>query len=456
MRSINITSLFLDSKNPRHIPIENQKEIIKHMLEKEKVKELAKDIAEKGMTNPLDLIGIVVENGKKVVLEGNRRVCALKLLNNPTLAPKKHQRYFEKLQQQMPEPIKTITVYHQFASRPDAMPWLSTLHTASSNTSRKAWSPEQKTRFEQGVNGNPSNAAALTVLDFSLENNLISPEQSQKVITTITRMLSSPEVREAFGIVTGVKERNMLINITKEEFATILTQYFTDFDNPDHNIGSRSKKTDRLDYIKYLSQKGKIPSTRLAEPIALILGISSTANSPANTSATQPVAPNKRIKKMRPGQIITYTLSIPVSKIQSIYLEIKDKLNVYTTPYATAALLRALIEQSCDYFLTQTKGIQFHEKGHTKQVNETSTLREKILGIAQYLEKNKFLEQKELATLTNECADKKDGTGTLNLLHSILHNYAHNINADQIISAHNNLKPFITAIWEKYSWPNAS
>ncbi|WGE81809.1 ParB N-terminal domain-containing protein [Actinobacillus equuli subsp. haemolyticus] len=456
MRSINITSLFLDSKNPRHIPIENQKEIIKHMIEKEKVKELAKDITEKGMTNPLDLIGIVVENGKKIVLEGNRRVCALKLLNNPTLAPKKHQRYFEKLQQQMPEPIKTITVYHQFASRPDATPWLSTLHTASSKTSRKAWSPEQKTRFEQGVNGNPSNAAALTVLDFSLENNLISPEQSQKVITTITRMLSSPEVREAFGIVTGVKERNMLINITKEEFATILTQYFTDFDNPVHNIGSRSKKTDRLDYIKYLSQKGKIPSTRLEEPIALILGISSTEHSLANTSATQPVAPNKRIKKMRPGQIITYALSIPVSKIQSIYLEIKDKLNVYTTPYATAALLRALIEQSCDYFLTQTKGIQFHEKGHTKQVHETSTLREKILGIAQYLEKNNLLEQKELSTLTNECADKKDGTGTLNLLHSILHNYAHNINADQIISAHNNLKPFIIAIWEKYSWPNAS
>ncbi|MGF7452734.1 ParB N-terminal domain-containing protein [Pasteurella bettyae] len=181
MRNINIKSLFLDSKNPRHIPIENQKEIIKHMIEKEKVKELAKDIAEKGMTNPLDLIGIVVEDGKKIVLEGNRRVCALKLLNNPALAPKKYQKYFEKLQKQMSDPIKAIAAYHQFASRPDATPWLSTLHTASSNTSRKAWSPEQKTRFEQGINGNPSHAAALTVLDFSLENNLILPEQKSVI-----------------------------------------------------------------------------------------------------------------------------------------------------------------------------------------------------------------------------------------------------------------------------------
>lgn len=456
MRNINITSLFLDSKNPRHIPIENQKEIIKHMIEKEKVRELAKDIAEKGMTNPLDIIGIVLENNKKIVLEGNRRVCALKLLNNPTLAPKKHQKYFEKLQKQMSDPIKAIAVYHQFNSRLDATPWLTTLHTANARTSRKAWSPEQKTRFEQAVNGNPSHAAALTILDFSLENNLISPEQSQKVITTITRMLSSPEIREAFGIVTGVKERNMLINITLEEFTAIIAQYFTDFDDPNHNIGSRSKKVDRLKYIDYLSQQGKIPSSRLEKPVELIPGISLSENLTPNPPATQHSETTKRVKKARPGQIITYNLTISVSKIQSIYLEIKDKLNVYIAPYATAALLRALIEQSCDYFLTQTKGIQFHEKGQTQHVREKSTLREKILGIAQYLEKNKYLEQKELTTLTNECADKKDGTGTLNLLHSILHNYAHNINAEQIISAHNNLKPFIIAIWEKYSWPNTN
>lgn len=453
MKTLKITSLLLDTQNPRHIPIENQKEIIKYMIEKEKVKELAKDIAEKGM-NPLDVIGIVTENGKKIVLEGNRRICALKLLNDPSLAPTKHEKYFQKLQQQMADPIKEITVY-QFDTRPESIPWLDTLHTASSSTSRKAWSPEQKTRFEHGVNGNSSHAAALTILDFSLQNNLISQDQSKKVITTITRMLSSPEVREAFGITTGVKERNMLINITLKEFTDIIIQYFTDFEDPNHNIGSRSRKIDRLKYIEYLSQKGKIPKTRLEKPIELIPGISSTENSTMDISAT-PSTTHKRARRVRTGQIITYDLFISVSKIQSIYLEIKDKLNVYNTPYATATLLRALIEQSCDYFLTHTKAIQFHEKENSKVVNEKSVLREKILGIAQYLKRNQYLEEKELAMLINECSDKKDGTGTLNLLHSVLHNYAHNINAEQIISAHNNLKPFIVAIWEKYPWPKVS
>lgn len=38
MSTFKIKNLFLDSKNPRHIPIENQKEIISYMIEKEKNK----------------------------------------------------------------------------------------------------------------------------------------------------------------------------------------------------------------------------------------------------------------------------------------------------------------------------------------------------------------------------------------------------------------------------------
>ena len=166
MTNVNIRALLLDSKNPRHVPIENQKEIINYLIENEKIKELAKDIAEKGVTNPLDLVGIIIENNKKIVVEGNRRVCALKLLDKPNLAPKKYQRYFTTLQGKVKNHIKKLPVY-VFTNREEALPWLSTLHTASSNTSRKPWSPEQKTRFDQGVDGKPNHAAALTSLDFS-------------------------------------------------------------------------------------------------------------------------------------------------------------------------------------------------------------------------------------------------------------------------------------------------
>ena len=456
MANVSIRRLYLDPKNPRHIPIKNQKEIISYLIENEKVKELAKDIAEKGMTNPLDLVGIITEDNKKLVVEGNRRVCALKLLDKPCLAPKKYQKYFTTLQGKVKNQITKIPV-HVFPNRDGAQPWLSTLHTASSNTSRKPWSPEQKTRFDQSVDGRPDHAAALTILDFSLENNLISPEKSQKVITTITRMLSTPEVRQAFGITTGVTERNILINITKEEFTAIITQYFNDFDDPNYNIGSRSNKKNRLDYIQHLKNIGKIPSNRLDKDIELIPGISSTtttssAISPKNTTQKR----TTKTTKSKSAQLIDYELEIPVSKIQSIYSEI-NTMDIEKHPYATAALLRALIEQSCDYFLLKSgNSIQFHEGSNSQKIDEKSKLREKILGIAQYFEKTHHIENKELLALINECAPKKDGSGTLNLLHGVLHNYAHNICSAQIISAHNNLRPFIIAMWQKFRWPNTN
>ena len=130
MANVSIRTLYLDPKNPRHIPIENQKAIISYLIENEKVKDLAKDIAEKGMTNPLDLVGIITENNKKLVVEGNRRVCALKLLDKPCLAPKKYQRYFTTLQGKVKNQITKIPV-HVFPNRDEAVPWLSTLHTSS-------------------------------------------------------------------------------------------------------------------------------------------------------------------------------------------------------------------------------------------------------------------------------------------------------------------------------------
>lgn len=457
-KNISINSLYLDSKNPRHIPIDRQDKIIDYLIKKEDIKSLAKDIAEKGLTNPLDIIGITKEDNKNIVLEGNRRVCAIKLLLKPSLAPEKHQKYFESLRNKMVQPIKKVPV-HKFSNREESSNWLSTLHSSSSKTSRKSWSTEQKTRFMQEQNNKPEHSAALSILRFSLQNQLITQDKSQKVITTITRMLSSPEVREAFGIVTGVREKNIEINITKQEFANILKQYFSDFDDKSHNIGSRSNKVDRLKYIDYLKQINKIPASRLDSPIPLTPVTLPTVNPDKlvnSSKSAQTKSPTKSINNKNEKGLIDYDIKIPVTKIESIYLELKNKLKVTESPYAVAALLRALVEQSCDYFLLKNNNtsILFNENGKTEKVLETSNLRNKILGIAQLLEKKNHLENKELATLTNECAPKKEGVGTLNLLNSVLHNYAHNITSEQVIAAHNNLRPFILAIWNKFLWPS--
>lgn len=80
-----LNSLSLDLNNPRikyrGVPL-NQTQIMKFLIENEKVYELAKKISEEGYFVGEEPI-ICIENNKKIVLEGNRRTAALKLLQDP-------------------------------------------------------------------------------------------------------------------------------------------------------------------------------------------------------------------------------------------------------------------------------------------------------------------------------------------------------------------------------------
>ena len=152
--------------------------------------------------------------------------------------------------------------------------------------------------------------------------------------------------------------------------------------------------------------------------------------------------------------LINYALNIPknLGKIRNIYLELKNKLNVQEAPYSTAALLRSLIELSCDYYILHNGAtIAFNDGSTTDPVLESSKLRVKILGVAQDIHHKDpgLINQKQLATLKLECPKRGTDTGSLDILHSTLHNYSHEISPQQIIVAHNNFEPLISAIWRK-------
>ncbi len=80
-----LNTLQLDLNNPRLSHNDeslNQTQIMKYLIMNESVYELAKKISEEGYFVGEEPI-ICLENGKKIVLEGNRRTAALKLLQNP-------------------------------------------------------------------------------------------------------------------------------------------------------------------------------------------------------------------------------------------------------------------------------------------------------------------------------------------------------------------------------------
>lgn len=94
LKPTSIGSLFLDPHNPRLAPAvekRTERQIIEEIVLHEDVLELSKQIKTHGFFPSEPLIA-VLEGGKKIVVEGNRRLAACKLLLNPSLAPKSHEK----------------------------------------------------------------------------------------------------------------------------------------------------------------------------------------------------------------------------------------------------------------------------------------------------------------------------------------------------------------------------
>ena len=109
---IALRHVYLDNINPRHDPIDNEPELIAYLLAKERVRPLARSVAKLG-TSPLERFAVMphkTSEGSFVVLEGNRRLCALKLLQDPEKATNEsHRKFFRALSKRM-------------ASRPGSVP----------------------------------------------------------------------------------------------------------------------------------------------------------------------------------------------------------------------------------------------------------------------------------------------------------------------------------------------
>lgn len=108
---VNVKDLLLDPKNPRFIipPNSDQSDIIDYLLEYEEVVNLAKGINDFEGLMAGERIIVCNEGGHLVVLEGNRRICACKLLLDRTLIPGKYNR-FPVINEKTKENIEAIYV----------------------------------------------------------------------------------------------------------------------------------------------------------------------------------------------------------------------------------------------------------------------------------------------------------------------------------------------------------
>jgi len=110
--SFALTNLLLDVTNPRfETEQQNQRDAINRMAveQGDKILNLAEDIVQFGVDPSSLPLVIAADDGiKQIVVEGNRRIVALKLLHNPQLAPEVWSAAQEKKLKELSQQFKSI------------------------------------------------------------------------------------------------------------------------------------------------------------------------------------------------------------------------------------------------------------------------------------------------------------------------------------------------------------
>lgn len=449
LQEIALEKILLDVENPRHDILKKQNETLKEIMldQKGKLLKLAKDIVDFGI-NPADLTIVIPhkdEMDKYIALEGNRRLAAIRLLLDPTLAElgydsktvsvfKIHSELFKK------NPFNTLYCV-VFDQREEVNHWIELRHTGE-NEGRGvvSWGAKEKARFNQRL-GKPS--SALQVLEFVRKNSNLNKEEIESLnkpnISSIQRLVSDPDVREALGI--DITDGYVTTNLPSAEIINGLTKLVMDMATQRKSVDDIRHKDDRMDYISEFT-KDYLPATN-----ATTVG---TWNLQSQTSPINPrILPNGKTSSTETGKKIvplstTRKQLIPskcrliikdARRINKIYRELRG-LEVKGFENACAITFRVFLELSIEHY-ADVKGIIFHE-------NEF--LAAKLNKVTKYIEDNKLMSKDELKPIRISTSTP-DKLVSINTLHAYVHNRNLSPIADNLKSTWDDFEKLLMTIW---------
>ena len=313
-----VERITLDIENPRfpENSADNETDAIDLLCKDEQVLGLAKDIVQQNSINSLQLIGVIhdhkpskgVGDDTYIVVEGNRRLCALKLLIDPDRCPAKFKKNFEALSSGR-EAITEVPIVI-FKNRDESRRWIKRTHAGlQGGIGRKDWDAEQNQRFS----GSSKNKRALAILDYAQKSGMISEENRKGKITTVERYLSSELFRDVIGI-DDANIDDICRNRPEADFDKRLNQFIQDLVKGE-KVNSRvgNSKESRKNYARSLSSSVSVSDERI-KPFSL---------SNSSQGKTPKLPRNNKPRKMPKIRAIQHSAEIKdrITKIQNSKLE---------------------------------------------------------------------------------------------------------------------------------------
>ena len=443
-----VSNLLLDVENPRHVVLANQREALKEMMDVqgEKLIKLAGDIVEAG-TNPAGLPIVIPhkdEKTKYIVLEGNRRITALKLLSEPSLTDRSENRSLKKKFKEMSSTFRHNLIDRincvVFEHREDAARWIRLMHTGENQgIGRVDWDAGSVARFSQGFG---KSSRSLQAIEFVKRNADLNEETQNNIgsisITNLDRLLGDPAVLSVLGL--RVEEGELRTNLPKDEVLKGLTKIIKDLtDKPDKRIHVKDiyYKNNREDYIETF-KRSDIPSKKKVTEETWALNSAPSPISTAKPGGGKKSKPlSTKRSKLIPSDVV---IRIDDKRINAIYRELK-KLNVNDFPNAGAVMLRVFLEMTLDHYL---------DNNPIRGITSDSSLNKKLQNIAEQLQKNGVLTKQQLKPITaSVSASTKDkGLFSIDTFHNYVHNRLFTPIPNELKLTWDRMEPFMQKIWK--------
>lgn len=458
--SLNINELELSPWNPRFDPVENEAQAIMEMLESQhkKLVKLAEDIAKNGLNPSSILIVSDSDNfpGKKIVCEGNRRVAAIKLVLDPSLIIHGfayEKAAFEALNERYSDSIPIEIPCYCTNDKNEISHLLKLRHTGQQDgVGTVQWGSIEVGRFNAHEHGETMQLGH-QLLEFLRKNGVLEStvNKADLAVTNLTRLLSTPHVREKLGI----SRRGSDLEFSSIDINRTI-KLIQDISRIDFKVREIYSASDRIAYIDDLfrnkedgnsgwdSPKIDFEKNGEGNPESVDKsGTNQDAGESANASAKEKAdrEPIRRGAPTRRTRLIPQGSSIAVTdpRVKRIFDELRSlDVNDYTN--AAAVLLRTFIELSCDCYLSKLK----------QNYNDGISLSKKIKNVSEELQYLGLIDAGCLQAMSNirsECKD--DGCLNVATLHAFVHSRSYNPNPDALIVAWDNIEPFERALWNR-------
>lgn len=355
-------SIDLDVENPRFFrTCTSQNDVIDILLHgKFDIVKLGKSIASLGFT-PLDNIIVYHDANSRnyVVLEGNRRITALKLLLNPNLAKVKSvEKCFIQLSDGLSVNQKKDFLQIEVIVAPSRRAADKLLLNRHTTTPIKSWSPIMQAQFvyervqEHGT-GKASQDLSISSDElkkfinryhyFKLAEHLLGQEfdRNEFNITTLERVLGAQGVKEYLGV-HEEETVGLSTNSDKDDFEKSFKRIANAVSSNETDSRKFNKAAEILSWIKKIKKPKKSPKRTSFEQL-----YSSKRPAKPNPSRSPSSASAPPLTKLFPKDLECEDSNSRLIKIT----EELTKLGLKQYPNAVAVLFRVFLEIACLRFI---------------------------------------------------------------------------------------------------------